>query len=161
MKVKMFKTKKAQEEMVGFAMIVVIVAVIILVFLGFMFMGDNENEIESYEINSFLDSMLEYTTECKDNYGSFISMRNLIKKCKNNQACSNNPDSCEVLEDTVDEILEVSWKTGEERPVKGYKINITDDSESIYSKKQGNSTMDIRTGFQDISSAELRLEVYY
>lgn len=153
--------KKAQEEMVGFAMIVVIVAVIILVFLSLMFMGNNERELESYEINSFLDAMLEYTTECEDNYGSEISMRDLIKKCKNNENCANNADSCQVLNDTIDEMLEASWQTGEDRPVKGYTINITSDSESIYSKKQGNTTMDIRTGFQDISSAEIVLDVYY
>lgn len=91
--------KKAQEEMVGFAIILIIVAVIILIVLGFMINSPSESEeVESYEVNSFLDSMLEYTTDCKDRYGIPIDLGSLIKKCKDNKRCPNELDSCDVLE---------------------------------------------------------------
>lgn len=154
--------KKAQEEMVGFGLIVMIIAVIILVVLGLMLRGGNEREVESYEINSFIDSMLEYTTECEDNSGFPIALRNLIRKCTNKDVCSNNLDSCEVLNSTIRGILEKSWQTGEDRPVKGYEINITTASGmDIFSEKKGNITHNSKTGFQDISSAQIKLNIYY
>jgi len=156
------KNKKAQEEMVGFAIILVIVAVIILIVLGFMANNPSESkELESYEVDSFLDSVLGYTTDCKNTYGIPMDIKNLIQFCKENKECSNNLNSCNVLETTLEDIMKTSWKTGKNRPIKGYTLNITAGQESIYSKTNGNITYNSKTGFQDVSSAQIKLNIYY
>jgi hypothetical protein len=132
--------------------------------LGFVVysQGNSQPEsVESHEVNSFLDSMLEYTTDCEDRYGVPIDLKSLIKECKQNKECSNELDSCQVLEKTLKEIVNVSWKTGENRPVKGYSMNITSEQGVIFEKTQGNATYNSKSGFQDISSARIKLDVYY
>ena len=42
--------KKAQEEIVGFSMIIVIVAVILLIFLSFSLKSPPKSEVESFEV---------------------------------------------------------------------------------------------------------------
>ena len=63
----MVEEKKGQEEMVGFALILILVAIIVLVFIGFSIRSPEKESVESYEVESFLQSMLQYTTECENN----------------------------------------------------------------------------------------------
>jgi len=56
--------KKAQEEMVGFALIIIVVAVILLVFLSIGLRKDGREDVESYEVASFIQSLLQYHTSC-------------------------------------------------------------------------------------------------
>ena len=78
------KRKKAQEEMVGFALIIILVAVILLIFLGFSLRDQEKETIESYEVESFIQSFLQYTSDCRDNlefsYFTFI-INFSIKRC--------------------------------------------------------------------------------
>ena len=56
---------KGQEEMVGFALIVIIVAIILLVIIG-LSLGTrgNREAVQSYEAESFLSAALQYTSNC-------------------------------------------------------------------------------------------------
>ena len=65
--------KRAQEEMVGFALIVIIVSVILVIFLGFSLRDQGKENVESYEVESFIQSFLQYTSECRDNF-NFLSV---------------------------------------------------------------------------------------
>ncbi|MBI2043435.1 hypothetical protein HYT25_03535 [Candidatus Pacearchaeota archaeon] len=133
------KNKFGQEEMVGFALILILVAVILLVFLGFSLRSPPKESVESYEVESFLQSMLQYTTECEDNIER-LSVQDLIFSCNENEKCADGKNSCEVLKTEVESILKESWKIGDEWPVKGYELIINTDTQSILEIKEGETT---------------------
>ena len=59
---------KAQSEMVGFGLIIIIVSIILLIFISFSFRGSNEDITESFEVETFVQSSLSYTTDCAIQY---------------------------------------------------------------------------------------------
>ncbi len=120
------KTKKAQEEMVGFVLIVVLVTVIFLILLG-LFLRKNSQDIsmESSEVSMFLDSMVEFTTNCSLNSGfSYENVGDLAAECDRNSLCSNGKNACDVLNEVTTELIESSWNFGAESPTKGYVFSI-------------------------------------
>lgn len=106
------KSKRSQEEIVGFALIVVIVVVIALVFLMINIRGGSI-ERESLELNNFLTSALKYTTNCTRYSGSYYNLKELIVACSEGSECQNNQDSCKVLNQSFYNILETSYPAGE------------------------------------------------
>jgi hypothetical protein len=118
------KSRKAQEEMVGFVLIMLIVAVIFLVFLTiFVRRGITNTDVESLEVSHFLDSILEYTTDCSLDQGvpyTYLNVGDLFRECTDNnfKNCVGytdpNPDdaleegqtTCEILSDTIERIIE-------------------------------------------------------
>jgi|WetSurMetagenome_2_1015567.scaffolds.fasta_scaffold375777_2 hypothetical protein len=123
-------TKRAQEEMVGFVLIILLVAVIFLIFLGlFLRRSSTDNRIESSEISQFLDAMTEVTSNCSLNSGySFESIGDLATECERNSLCSGGKTACEILKTSTKEIIESSWNFGAESPNKGYKFLISFNS---------------------------------
>ena len=111
--------KKGQEEMVGFALIIIIVSVILLVFLGFFLTKNNSQSVQSYEAESFVQSMLQYRSQCQNYYG-YISVKDLIFMCDSDTLCNAGQDSCEILNSTLNGILSNSWTVGQGSPIKGY-----------------------------------------
>ena len=113
--------------MVGFVMIVVLVAIVSVIFLGISFRsGSEESARDSSEIHQFLDSMMEYTTECALRYEPAYSQLNeLIKECDENSAtmCINGQEVCDVAEEDIGMILGASFVVGEEAKIKGYTFN--------------------------------------
>ena len=78
------KNKKAQEEMVGFSLIIIIVAIIILVLFS-VSLRSKGNIQESYETDNFMQAFLQYTTECSVSYSSnYLDVRRLIRKYSSN-----------------------------------------------------------------------------
>lgn len=124
------KYKKAQDEMVGFGLIIIVMAVIIIAFVAAMVNSNKENEIENYEVNAFVQATLQYTTICKMN-GAYLDISDLIFECENNAECENQREACAVLEGTLEDITSRSWTAGEEEYVKGYKFTIVVDSREI------------------------------
>jgi len=131
--------KKGQEEMVGFALIVIIVSVIILVFLGFFLSSKNNESTKTLEAENFVLSSLQYSTECTDYYG-YISLKNLIFLCNSQTDCVSGQDSCEVLNSTLQGILNQSWKVGGGSSIKGYELNISSNTGWILDMEKGNLT---------------------
>ena len=157
------KNKSGQEEMVGFALIIIIVAIIVLVFLGFWLRKPAAENVESYEVESFLQSMLQYTTDCENNIEK-LPMQKLISSCHERGQCLDGRKSCDVLKTEMSNMLNESWKTGEERPVKGYELIIrTDRNESILSLNQGEITSNSKGAPQDITSrgGETLIEIIF
>ena len=116
---KIIKGKKGQEEIVGFALIIIIVAVVLLFLLSFSLKSSEKEEVESTEVSSFLQASLQYTTECETDSGGSgnsgkLSLQDLIFECIDGGLCKDTDetgekDSCEALNSTWEGIVEESW----------------------------------------------------
>lgn len=161
---KIRKDKKGQEEIVGFALIIIIVAIVILFLISFSLRGSDKENVESYEIDSFLQSTLQYTTECQVNSRN-RSLQNLIFDCVDNEICSNEMSSCAILNSTLKGIVKESWKTGPNNPVKGYELLIKGNDNEVLLLKEGNVTNDYEGALQSLTrssnSIDISLNIYY
>lgn len=157
------KGKKAQEQMVGFALIIIIVAVILLVFLSLSLKNSQRESVESYEVKSFLQAFLQYTTNCRDsNDLEYLSVKRLIFECGDNEKCLDNRDACEVLNSTLTGIIKESWKTGKDNPIKGYELDITkNEAEVILLLEAGNITKNYKSSMQDFSRSGNSFEIFF
>ncbi len=113
--------KRGQEEIVGFVLIFVIIAVVFVIFLSLSIRKpESVNKQNSKDILQFLESSLVYTTNCQLN-AEYLSIQNLIAQCvESSQECSSGKTSCEVLKESLNSLIESSFKMGEDRPIKGY-----------------------------------------
>ena len=116
--------KKAQEEMIGFVLIIVLVAVIGLIFLGLSLRNPQKEIVESYEVESFIHSFLQYTTDCGNYRENYLPLQKLISACVDGEICLDERESCDVLTSTLTEIIESSWKVEGDRPIQGYELKI-------------------------------------
>ena len=152
------ENKSAQEEMVGFGVIIVLVAIIFIVFIA-IYLKKPVEVTEDYEIGSFIQSTLQYTTICEDNKGN-VTVQDLIKKCKDNDLCSyRNMNPCQILNNTLNGILRESWETSPNGVIKGYSfvINISEDRgeswETIVKVDKGVVTNNYRGSIQDFGKS--------
>lgn len=148
--------KKAQEEMVGFVLIMLVVAVIFLVFLGiFLRGGGSKDETGSIEIDQFLGSALQYTTECGDY--SPDTVKELVRECSKNGGSSCNSASshtvCESLKLTLQELIESSWNFGMDSPDKGYLVQVIRET-STGKEIVGNISLSRYSSTSTVRSAE-------
>ena len=155
--------KRGQEEMVGFGLIVGIVAVILLFVLVFYLRSDSE-EIESYEINSFIDSFLQYTTDCEFR-GENLEIKDLILECEGDWICADGRGACSVLNYTLKEVIESSWRVGNATPIKKYELNIKINDEDLIFLEKGDFTRRFKGGYigfdRRSSSVRIFFRVYY
>lgn len=156
------KLKQGQEEMVGFVVILVIVGVILLVLFSFMFGNSNNNNTQNYEVENFVTASLQYTTGC-ENQIEFMSIERLINACDIGTTCLDGRDSCEVLNETIIELMKSGWNVNNQSSVKGYILTISGETEKL-SIKEGNQTNNYVGGFQDFAnngqSYHVSLNVY-
>jgi len=121
------RSKSAQEEIAGFAIILVLLGVILVGFLAASLHKKNDNNVEDYEISAYIQSALQQTARCETEKG-YLDIRNLIIECTRETTCLNGdePTACEVLEQTLQIMLEDSWGTriGEKDLYKGYELAI-------------------------------------
>lgn len=98
---------KAQQEMVGFVLIVVLVVVALMVFLVIAIRQDKTIQDDT-EVKSILDSIMKYTTECSINKNSnYESVGDLFKSCYDNSKCVNlGIPSCDYLNETMIKIVD-------------------------------------------------------
>lgn len=152
------KNKRAQEEIVGFAVIVIIVSIILIFFLVFSL--SEKTETESYEAESFLQSSLYYTSSCADNE-EYLPVQDLIFSCYTEEKCDNEEEACDVLNETLKGILEESWQTGEDSPVKGYKLEIFSEEETILSLEEGNVTGSYKGAQQILPESRASIKILF
>ncbi|MEK6820619.1 MAG: hypothetical protein AABX71_02815 [Nanoarchaeota archaeon] len=158
------KTRKAQEEMVGFVLIVVLVAIIALIFLGISMRKTTRAE-ENKEIDSFLASTLLFTTNCRPSADAVYDFKDLIRACLKNERCDELEKACDVLNKTAFNLIENSWKISEESREKAYIFRIYKGEESLVylaegkesSKKQGAEIYLPVEG----ENVYLRMEIFY
>ena len=124
------KSKRAQHEIVGFILIVVIVVVIGLFLLVF-YLRQEPIEQKSLDIQNFLQASMAYTTDCAIRFEpQYETLQDLIKSSYKNQQCLGNRMAIDVLNETLTQILEQSWQASYERPVNSYSLLIYYDEEA-------------------------------
>ncbi|MBS3071642.1 hypothetical protein J4408_01490 [Candidatus Pacearchaeota archaeon] len=142
--------KKGQEEIVGFVLVIVLVAVIFLIFVGiFVRQDSNSTRQESIEVYQFLDSFMQHTSECAIGFEpAYSNVGELIQQCYSNSECTTGKSACSILNDTLEEILDLSWNVGEDRPIKGYifeaKFDSNLSSNNIIEVKRGECGQSVR-----------------
>ena len=156
------KSKKAQEEMVGFAVIIVIVAVIMLFLLIFYLRSSKIEDSSSYEAEGFVLAVLQYTSGCQD-YSENLSVQSLIFACKSNSNCiTPERNSCEVLNSTLNQIIDESWTVREGSVIKGYEMKIISDEAEMYYTEKGNKTRNYKGVLQDLPrDIKILFRAYY
>lgn len=156
--------KKGQEEMVGFVIIVVIISVVLLVSLGFMLKSNKSAAVENYEVENFIQASLQHTSSC-ETYVEYLSIQDLIVSCQKKEACMDGTNSCDILNESLINIIKNAWNIEEGSAVKGYKLKIIVEEEEILLLKEGNETRDYKGAFQDFAKGsndyEISLNIYY
>lgn len=162
--------KRAQEEVMGFVIIVLIVMVIGLVFFAFSIRQSSKGiEPKQAELDDFLNSMLSYTTNCEINAKN-QSIRELARQCSNNPSRTCQGKSvCNYLNDTLEDMLPQLLGSGTQIAnsyVHGYAFNISTNTTQITYIEQGNltgnyfaSSVPIPTGTG--SDVWVKLKFYY
>ena len=93
--------KRAQEEMLGFAFVIVLVIIVGSVILMLTLRGPSSPvEKESARVNSLLNSISHFTTSCNKE-----SVQQLILACRGGKITCGQ-DSCELVKEEVTKILE-------------------------------------------------------
>ena len=157
--------KKAQEEMVGFVLIIIMVAVILLILLGFYLNNSSKSQVvESYQVDGFIQSFLQYTTDCQNDLG-YLSIQDLIFDCQEGGMCNDGRDSCSALNSTLKDIVDVGWRVGSGRSIQGYELDILVNNVGTLALKDGNVTKNYEGGSQDFSRSgedyNIAFKAYY
>ena len=128
------KSKRGQEEIVGFVLIVVLVVIVFVIFLGIRLRNPEPSQKQSEILYQFLESAMEQTTDCVlSENGRNIVLDDLIKECYSvDNRCDSGMTSCESVEKTMKNILNNTWRVGADYSYKGYEIkaNYFDNSSS-------------------------------
>jgi len=109
MRYKILKGKKAQEEILGFVLIILLVIVGGVIFLAIT-LNKPVEEQQSLEAENLLQTVLSYTTNCAIQFEpQYDSIQDLIGDCYSGFSCSNlGANSCEVLNSSLNSILTAS-----------------------------------------------------
>ena len=133
------KIKKAQHEIVGFVLIVLIVSIVGVIFLSITLGNPKTEKQNSVEVSNLLEASMYQTTSCAINYiPQYRNVQDLVKECYkdksgNSRNCLNGENVCEQLEINLKEILGKSLDVNENGVNKGYNIDIyfaSDDKET-------------------------------
>ena len=125
------KSKKAQEEIVGFSLVVLLVVIIGLVFLSFSLRNQKPEERQDSEVENLLETMLAYTSDCAVYFPNYLSYLDLIRSCYNNEPCLSGKSACQTLQEASSGLMTASQgdlSSGENK-VKAYELNISYASE--------------------------------
>ena len=142
----MEKTKKAQSEMVGFGIIIIIVAILIVIFVA-LTLQKKPVTTHDAQTESFVQSVLQFTTTCERN-SHYLSYTDLVGFCSENGQCDSGEDSCKILNSTSENLVESAWKTGADFPTKGYSFNVNYAGNYLVNLTKGNETANARGAVQ-------------
>ena len=153
---------KGQEEMVGFAIIMIVVAVIILIFVSIAFRKPAvEESFENYELDSFIIAMTGYTTDCAlDSEPNYRTLSENIRDCREDKICLDGRESCEVLNQTVYEIMERNWPVSKESVEKGYLLEISSEGENLLNISKGNATRLFKGTSHPLNEIDIKVKIY-
>ncbi|MEI7719306.1 MAG: hypothetical protein WCI72_05540 [archaeon] len=131
------RDKSAQQEMVGFILIVVLVIVALMVFLVIS-MNKPLVSVESKSTQSLMSSVLSYTTDCIVSEPYRMNIMELMIGCYEDKKCVNmNKMACAYLNETLSSVMksliatdptivayriETYWQEGEEKPDAFYRL---------------------------------------
>jgi hypothetical protein len=141
------------------------VGVILVVFLTISLKKTNDIQ-ESYEIEGFLQSMFEYTSNCSLSSTGYLSIDRLIQECGKNTICREGTFSCNVLNNTIEEMLAISWPTTVNSQFKAYEFKIFQgeipNREVLTNISAGTLTNTSKGASQPLTGkTDVQLTVYY
>ena len=114
-------SKKAQSEIMGFVLIVVLVIVIGVIFLGIGLRKDRGVSLVDAEISNFLTASQDYTTACfLDAEPNFETLGSLTRECYAKSSCKDGKTACEVLNQTY---YEMSKRFAPAGTIKYFKLS--------------------------------------
>lgn len=151
--------KKAQEEIIGFGIILVIIAIVALIFISISINKAQKEEVEDYEASSFLKVLMEKTTECEKN-AKFLAVKDTVFECGREYTCLNGESACELLNDTLEETMNDNWKVGVSEPIKGYNLVIEYEGELYFNISEGSITQEYKGAMQEYSKINENTETY-
>ncbi len=127
------KEKRAQEEIAGFVVIVVLVAIIAVIFLGISLRNKGlPTEKQSKDVSQFLEGAMEYTSDCAPyNEPDYLNFGELIKACYSRMNCLSGDSACSLLNSTLSKMVEGSWGIGPDKRFKGFVFNSTYSTSSV------------------------------
>lgn len=121
--------KKAQEEMVGFVLIMLIVAIIFLVFLGLYLRGaSQESTKDSKDVSAFLEAVSKTTTNCESAGGVYYTVTELTAGILTGLTCSGSADVEDELRATLTEATNATWNFNPDSPTKGYILQVLQET---------------------------------
>ena len=130
--------------------------------LSFLIRSPNKGATESYQVESFIQASLQYTSNCSNEI-EFLSVQNLIIACEGEEKCLDGKNTCDILNSTIRGLINSGWSVGNQSVVKGYTFMISTEGKNQTIKK-GNQTSNSKGGFQDFSRSgrnyEVSLEIY-
>jgi hypothetical protein len=140
--------KKAQQEMVGFVLIVVLVIIGGLI-LFLINIKKESAETPSEDLYNFLSSSLTYTTDCAPVIvPQYSSLADLVSGCFTGETCENiKKDSCSYLNETLNRILQDFIKTRND--ISGYRLDI------FYNSSTGNKDVISPFEYGDCSTSKV------
>lgn len=121
------RSKKAQHEIMGFVLIVVLVSIAIVIFLSLNIYKNKNTKENSVEISNLLQAAMYYTSDCAVNYiPQYREGQDLIKECYKNpdERCLNGKTVCDALKDTFYQVIENNLMVSEESPNKAYRMSV-------------------------------------
>lgn len=120
------KNKKAQEEIVGFVLIIVLVCVIFMILLGIMIHNSKrDTTYKSTEYSQYIASLMEVNSDCIVYSPAYAKISDLIGYCIDSMKCSSEITACQSLNLTINNILNSSLRYGPKNVIKGYDFKIT------------------------------------
>ncbi len=141
------KARNGQEEIMGFVLIVVLLVIVGVIFLGIRLRNPEHVQRESELIYRFIESSMEQTTDCKTSEsGNFWALDSLIRDCHTyNNECTSGDKTCDIVENTLKDILNSTWQVGPDFPFKGYEVEISYSFNSS-GQQQFDSVLNLSSG---------------
>lgn len=153
------RNNKAQQEIVGFVLIVVLVVIGLMVYLAISVRNVDENE-GSVEVENALNSLMKHTTDCAISYiPDYDTFQDLFKSAYKGQECSNlNKDAMDYLEEASLDVL--SDMMASEASINYYELQFfVKDGEGLLKIEEGECSGSINSAQRIIASGSDKLVV--
>lgn len=160
---KKIQHRKGQQEIFGFAIIVMLILVIAVIFFGFALQRAINKPVyqQHQKVNNLLFVMMKYTTTCRN-----LELSRVIELCMRDETCSDDVEACDYLAELCGEILNTTLGNETQlvrRAVHGYWFRIADGA--VLNISAGNLSGNIAVGYYVVplteGSVTAELWIYY
>jgi hypothetical protein len=157
--------RKAQEEMLGFVLIILLVVIAGVILLA-VNINKPAEERKSTEARNLMESVLAYTTGCAMDYEpNYKDVKELIGSCIDGADCANSDVSaCDALNLTLfalfDSSLDKEFKSGR---INSYSFSVSGkDNSTIISLSKGNCSKSVVYGaYQPLISSGREVNLFF
>ncbi len=153
---------KAQQEIVGFVLIVALVVVGLMVFLVIT-LRDTPTEKNSVEVENLLDTLMKKTTGCAISFEpQYENFQDLFKSCYKGKTCTNiEENTCQYLEKELEKTIGMLLET--EATISSYQLDFlereNDGEKGILRVSEGGCNQTVSTTQKTIISGSDKLVI--